>query len=165
MSQPAQSQPQISGTVICKFQFYSFHLLPCVKKNSVLVVLNYLELVGRSKQVFEMARKCCAPLCSIDESGGVFTLFELPSNANLRKKWLDRLGMPSGSSTNEQEGIIYISIPPNKNPPAAKCFSEKSTNCEVPFLKTHQLQCEYIAVGGFLDQASCSWWIFRISTL
>jgi len=55
-------------------------------------------------------------------------------------------------------------IPPNKNPPAAKCFSEKSTNCEVPFLKIHQLLSIYTAVGGFLDQALCSWWIFRIST-
>jgi len=56
------------------------------------------------------------------------------------------------------------SIPPNKNPPAAKCFSEKSTNCEVPFPKIHQLLRIHTAVGGFLDQALCGWWIFRIST-
>jgi len=58
-----------------------------------------------------------------------------------------------------------ISIPPNKNPPPAKCFSEKSTNCEVPFLKIHQQLSIQTAVGGFLDQALCNWWIFRISTL
>jgi len=45
----------------------------------------------------------------------------------------------------------------NKNQPAAKCFSEISTNCEVPFLKTHQLLSIHTAVGGFLDQALCSW--------
>ena len=56
------------------------------------------------------------------------------------------------------------SIPPNKNPPASKWFSEKSTNCEVPFLKIHQLLCVHTAVGCFLDQALYSWWIFRIST-
>ena len=56
------------------------------------------------------------------------------------------------------------SIPPNKNPPAAKCFSEKSTNCEVPFLNLHQLLSVHIAVGGVFDQALCSWWIFRIGT-
>jgi len=56
------------------------------------------------------------------------------------------------------------SILPNKNPPAAKCFSEKSTNCKVPFLKTHQLLSVHIAVGGFLDEALCSWWIFRIGS-
>jgi len=26
--------------------------------------------------------------------------------------------------------------------------------------KTHQLQCEWIAVGGFLEKALRSWWIF-----
>ena len=30
--------------------------------------------------------------------------------------------------------------------------------------KTHQLQCEQIAVGGFLGKALCSWWIFRKSS-
>jgi len=40
----------------------------------------------------------------------------------------------------------------NSIPPAAKCFSEKSTNCEVPFLKIHQLLSIHTAVGGFLDQ-------------
>ena len=65
------------------------------------------------------------------------------------------------------DGIVvikYTSIPPNKNPPAAKCFSEKSTNCEVPFLTIQQLLSIHTAVGGFLDQALCSWWIFRIKT-
>jgi len=56
------------------------------------------------------------------------------------------------------------SIPSNKNPPAAKCFSEKSTNCEVPFLKIQQLLSVHTAVCGFFDQVLCSWWIFRIST-
>jgi len=46
---------------------------------------------------------------------------------------------------------FHKSIPPNKNPPAAKCFPEKSTNCEVLFLKIHQLLSVNIAVGGFLD--------------
>ena len=55
-------------------------------------------------------------------------------------------------------------IPTNKSTPAAKCFSEKSTNYEMPFLKIHQLLSIYTAVGGFLDQALCSWWIFRIRT-
>jgi len=59
---------------------------------------------------------------------------------------------------------ISISIPPNKNPQAAKCFSKKSTNYEVPLLKIHQMQSIRTAVGGFLDQTHCSWWIFRIST-
>jgi len=34
----------------------------------------------------------------------------------------------------------------------------------VPFLKIHQLLSVHIAVGGFLDQALCSWWIFRIGS-
>jgi len=59
---------------------------------------------------------------------------------------------------------MLLSIPPNKNPPAAKSFYEKSTNCKVPFLKIHQLLSVHTAVGGFLDQAFSSWWIFRIST-
>jgi len=54
-------------------------------------------------------------------------------------------------------------IPPDKNPPAAKYFSEKSTNCEVPPLKIHQLLSLHTAVGVFLDQALCSWWNFRTS--
>jgi len=66
--------------------------------------------------------------------------------------------------TGESESNI-ISIPPNKNPPPAMCFSEKFPNCEVPFLKIHQQLSINTAVGGFLDQAICSWLIFRISTL
>ena len=58
---------------------------------------------------------------------------------------------------------FFPSISPNKNPPAAKCFSEKSTKCEMAFLKIHQLLSVQTAVGGFFDQALCSWWIFRIS--
>jgi len=56
--------------------------------------------------------------------------------------------------------MMINSNPPNKNPPPAECFSEKSTNCEVPFLKIHQQLSIHTAVGGFLDQALCSWWIF-----
>jgi len=60
---------------------------------------------------------------------------------------------------------VVISIPPNENPPTAKSRFEKSTNCKVLDPKTHQLQCEQIAVGGFLGKALRSWWIFRKSTL
>ena len=53
-----------------------------------------------------------------------------------------------------------LSISPSKNPPAAKCFSEKSTKCKVAFLKIHQLLSIHTAVGGFSDQALRSWWTF-----
>jgi len=36
----------------------------------------------------------------------------------------------------------HFSTPPNENPPTAKCWIEKSTNCKVLDPKTHQLQCE-----------------------
>jgi len=53
-----------------------------------------------------------------------------------------------------------ITIPPNENPPTAKCRFEKSTNCKVLDPTTHQLQCEQTALGGFFGKALRSWWIF-----
>jgi len=52
-------------------------------------------------------------------------------------------------------------IPPNKNPPAAKCFSEKSTNC---YLFTRHLVgfwIKHFAVGGFFESALRSWIFIR----
>ena len=59
--------------------------------------------------------------------------------------------------------FTFMSTPPNENP-SAMCWFEKDTNCKVLDPKTHQLQGEKIAVGGFLGKALRSWRIIRKST-
>jgi len=65
--------------------------------------------------------------------------------------------------------MLNISISPNKNPPAAKCFSEKSTKCEVGcevlFRKIHQVRSGFPKNPPTAIYSHCSWWVFESSTL
>jgi len=53
----------------------------------------------------------------------------------------------------------------SENQLAAKCLFRLPTNCEMLFLKIHQVQCIYTAIGGFSDQVLCSWLVIGLSTL
>jgi len=51
-------------------------------------------------------------------------------------------------------------VPREKNPTNAKCFSGKTTNCS-PFTQLLVgFPIKHFAVGGLLEKALRSWWIF-----
>jgi len=67
-------------------------------------------------------------------------------------------------------------IPPHKNPPTAKCFPKKYTNCKMLVPTSHQLRNAFsekirqlqsilTTVRGFPEQALCSWLVIGTSTL
>ena len=47
-----------------------------------------------------MSQKCCALFCKVDDSAGLFKLFQFPSNAILRKEWQVRSGVSADVGEN-----------------------------------------------------------------
>jgi len=79
------------------------------------------------------------------------------STCCLGRIYISILGVPWTSS---KDATINNSIPPNKNPPASKCFSEKSTNCYLFTLQLVGFWIKHFAAGRFFESALRSWWIF-----
>jgi len=76
---------------------YNFCLKDSWNAGNILISFTYPSFTQHFQKA--MPRECSAPLCAIDDSGGIFMLFSCPSDFKMHSKWQAQTESFSSSTT------------------------------------------------------------------